>query len=127
MAMSKAPGFMDLTSAKDGRLTVSTMSAPLTASASVAAMLAPAAWYSSSEKWERRPAPVRISTFAPCLTSFFAVSGLIPMRGSSELSAGPPIVIIVAPSASSMPGHASTHAIGIEWVGRQDHVALRAG
>ena len=94
---------------------------------SVAAMLAPADWYSSSEKWERSPAPARISTFAPCLTSFFAVSGLIPMRGSSELSAGTPIVIIVAPSASSTPGHASTHAIGIEWVGRQDHAALRAG
>jgi hypothetical protein len=60
-------------------------------------------------------------------TNFFAVSGLSPIRGSSRLSAGTPIMIIVAPSASSTPGQASTRAIGIEWVGRQDHAVLREG
>jgi hypothetical protein len=37
------------------------------------------------------------------LTSFFAVSGLSPMRGSSALSAGTPMAIIVAPSARAAP------------------------
>ena len=98
MAMSMAPCFIDLTRANGGRRTVSTMSASFTASASVATMSAPAALYSSSEKCERRPAPDRTDTLAPSLTSFFAVSGLNPMRGSSALSAGTPMAIIVAPS-----------------------------
>src|SRR6476469_406271 len=101
MAITMAPPFIDLTRSSGGRRTVSTMSASLTASASVPTISAPEFLYSWSEKCERSPAPERISTFAPSLTSFFAVSGLNPMRGSSGPSAGTPMVIILAPSADS--------------------------
>src|SRR6476660_1940655 len=103
MAITMAPPFIDLTRSSGGRRTVSTMSASLTASASVPTISAPESLYSWSEKCERSPAPERISTLAPSLTSFFAVSGLNPMRGSSGLSAGTALVIILAPSAPVAP------------------------
>src|SRR5581483_2265755 len=100
MPISAAPFFIALTIAASGRRTVSTMSASPTASASLPAILAPAAAYSSSEIRERSPAPERMVTAAPALASFLTVSGVTPIRGSSSFSAGTPIAIISAPSPS---------------------------
>src|SRR3569623_80223 len=65
-----------------GRRTVSTISAPLTASAAVAVTVAPAFWYSASGKRAALPAPASIDTVLPSPISFWTVSGVAATRVS---------------------------------------------
>ena len=91
-----APGLRALTSSGDGRRTLRRMSAPDSASAALAATVAPAALRASSAKRERLPAPDSTFTWHPSAESFLTVSGDTATRGSPSRSAVTAIVTMVA-------------------------------
>ena len=75
IATTSAPGLYALQFGRRGRRTFSTMSASRSASAAVAAMVAPAASNSASGRPAATPAPAWTTTSAPRAVYFLTVSG----------------------------------------------------